>query len=354
MVEQSLVTKEKDISTVRDLFVKNKALISGAVSKYLDPDRLLKMALVSVQVNPRLAECHPATLLGAVIKCAQLGLEPDTAAQRAHLIPFKNTRKDRLEVQLIVGYRGLCHVVTRDPDGPVVRIEARVVHQRDKFDYSFGTTANIQHEPYRGPEKPGEPTHFYAIALFRDGSHQFDVMTKDEVDSIRRRSRTGAEGPWSTDYEEMGKKTVVRRLTKMLPVADEAHEAANLDERASLDLPQDLGVLSDPGEVGTPPGSIPEPIKEPLALPQPQESPIFQENKEKGEAFYLGPVTGWETRKTKSGNMEIVKTPSANFGVYAGAGCDVARDAHKYGTRIRATLQKSAKGNYFAVNIEKA
>jgi hypothetical protein len=80
---------------------------------------------------------------------------------------------------------------------------------------------------------------------------QFIVMTKTEVDGIRGRSKSGQRGPWVTDYEEMGKKTVIRKLCKYLPLSIELDTAVELDNRAAVDIPQDLSIIASDEEMGT-------------------------------------------------------------------------------------------------------
>ena len=55
-------------------------------------------------------------------------------------------------------------------------------------------------------------------------------MSKDEVDSIRKRSKSSGNGPWVTDYDEMAKKTVFRRLSKWLPQSPEMQKAFDIDD----------------------------------------------------------------------------------------------------------------------------
>jgi len=256
---RALSTSEK-FDSVRGLLTRYRPQLEMALPRHLKPDRLIRVALTSVQKNPALLECHPITLVGAVVQCAQLGLEPDDGTGKAYLVPFFNSKKNRSEVQFIVGYRGLIDLARRS--GQVSAVEARVVHKKDYFEYAFGLQPALDHRPSTDSE-PGEPIYFYAIARFRTGDTQFDVMTKSEVDTIRKRSKAGQAGPWVSDYEEMGKKTVVRRLAKLLPASAEFLRAVSLDERADIGIPQDLGTLIDPAETGTPVEQAVDPVDMP-------------------------------------------------------------------------------------------
>lgn len=231
-------TEPKPIDTIRALLIKSKDQIAMALPKHMNADRMMRIAVTACQKTPKLLDCRPVSLLGAIIQCAQLGLEPNDGTGRAWLIPFGN------EVTFIPGYRGLVDLARRS--GEIKRFDVRAVHAGDVFQYSYGLKPLLNHIPK--PAERGDLTHVYAVAEFKDGGLQFDVMTKEEVDKIRKRSKASSSGPWVTDYEEMAKKTVVRRICKMLPVSAETIQAVHLDERAELGLPQNLALLADPTE----------------------------------------------------------------------------------------------------------
>lgn len=65
---------------------------------------------------------------------------------------------------------------------------------------------------------PGELTHVYMVAHFKDGGHYFLVLNRQEIEQARARSKSGNFGPWKTDYEAMAKKTAIRRAAPYLPL----------------------------------------------------------------------------------------------------------------------------------------
>src|SRR5690606_35183329 len=119
----------------------------------------------------------------------------------------------KVECTFIPGYRGFLDLARRS--GQIVSLVARAVHENDFFEYEFGLTENITHKPCMTDR--GALIAVYAIAILKDGGHQFEVMSKSEVDEIRKQSKSQNNGPWVTHYEEMAKKTVLRRLFKWLP-----------------------------------------------------------------------------------------------------------------------------------------
>lgn len=228
---QIVPTKDK-IGTIRTLLEKSKVQIAVALPKHLSADRMLRVAMTSIQRTPALLACSQASLIGAIIQAAQLGLEPDGVLGHAYLVPYKDV------CQLIVGYKGLIDLARRS--GQLSTIYARVVYSKDQFEYSFGLQEKLEHIPTRDTDDPGEMLYAYAVIKMKDGGIQFDVMSKREIEAIRTRSPAGNKGPWISDTAEMWKKTVLRRVCKMAPLSVEVARAVALDERADLGLPQQL------------------------------------------------------------------------------------------------------------------
>lgn len=218
------------------LLTKMKPQIKTALPRHLDADRMLRIAVTSIRRTPKLLSCSQQSLLGAVMQAAQLGLECDGVLGHAYLVPFKD------EVQLIVGYKGLVDLARRS--GQLSTIFARVVHAKDQFEYAYGLTERLEHIPSSDAD-PGDVVAVYAVARLKDGGTQFEVMTRAEVEKIRERSRAKDDGPWITDYEEMAKKTSLRRLCKLLPASVELARAVALDERADIGLSQQLEDVID-------------------------------------------------------------------------------------------------------------
>ena len=221
----------RPIDNIRNLLEAAKPKLAEVTPKHLTPDRLMRVAIATMSRTPKLLECSPASLLNSVMQAAQLGLEPGSALGECYLVPYKTT------CQLIVGYRGLISLARRS--GQIASIEAHVVHAKDKFNCRYGIDAKLDHEP-DWSDDPGPMVAVYAVAKLVDGSVQTEVMTKAQVDAIRKRSMSANNGPWVTDYNEMARKTVVRRICKYLPLSIEMAEALALedgDEVNVVDLP---------------------------------------------------------------------------------------------------------------------
>lgn len=222
---------------------KIKAQMALALPKHMTADRLARIALTEVRKNPALAGCDQTSFLGAIMQCAQLGLEPGGALGHAYLLPFENRKKGITEVQFIVGYRGMIDLARRS--GQILSIEARAVYQADKFHVALGLNPDLQHEPDWEAADRGPLRFVYAVAKLKDGGTQFEVMSRAEIERVRSKSKAGQYGPWVDHFEEMAKKTAIRRLFKYLPVSIELATAVGLDEQAEIGIPQDNPLTFD-------------------------------------------------------------------------------------------------------------
>jgi len=234
------VDTTKKPTTIAGFLDAYKGEIARALPKHMTADRMARIALTECRKVPALMKCEPASLFGAVIQCAQLGLEPGGALGHAYLIPFENRKKGITEVQFIVGYRGMIDLARRS--GQIVSLEAHPVFAGDSFECEFGLDSKLKHSPdWENPSRadPKAMTFVYAVAKLKDGGTQFEVMSRAEVEAIRSRSRAASAGPWVSDYVAMALKTVIRRLFKYLPVSIELQTAGAMDEQAENDISQD-------------------------------------------------------------------------------------------------------------------
>lgn len=212
---------------IKQILQSNWDKIQPLMSKHMTAERMFQLSVSAINHTPELLEASPETLVACVMKCAALGLEPSAVdgLGRAYILPFRN--KGKVEATFVLGYRGMIQLARNS--GKLASIEARAVHEGDVFEFEYGLDEKLRHIPKHGSGRP--LTHVYCVAKFKDGGHYVDVMTKDEVDAIRARSKTSKFGPWVTDYEAMARKTVIRRAFPYLPVSVEAQEAVAADEQ---------------------------------------------------------------------------------------------------------------------------
>ena len=222
-----------------------KGEIARALPRHINPDRMARIALTAFRMTPKLAECNPRSVFAAVIQSSQLGLEVGLMGE-AHLVPFGS------ECQLIPGYTGLMKLARQS--GQVVDIYAHEVRAKDEFKLTLGLTRNLEHNPLMAnggfpaaEEERGDVIGFYAVAVFKDTSRTFVAMSRKEVERIRDNSRGDQAAKrykkaslWDSDFVSMGLKTVIRRLTKLLPKSPELATALAMDAAAEKGQGQNL------------------------------------------------------------------------------------------------------------------
>ena len=240
-MSKAMVASKERLSTLRDVLEAKKSTIAALLPQHLHIERLIKVALVAASRNPLLLECDQLSILKSVMTCAQLGLEPDSPLGEAHLVPFRNNRANRMEATFIAGYRGLLKLIRRS--GELASIGVHVVYEGDEFECEFGLEPKLRHVPKWDRTPKAEIKCVYAIAHLKGGGVQADVMTLAEVEAVRKRSRSGSNGPWVSDFSEMARKTVLKRLAKYLPLSIEADRAIATDTAVDVGEPTEIDLV---------------------------------------------------------------------------------------------------------------
>lgn len=248
------------IATLQSFFEARKASLAQVLPKHMTADRVIKIVLAAASRTPRILECTPESVYLACHSASQLGLEPCGPLGHAYLVPYRNGKTGRMECQYQPGYRGLVELARRS--GTITSIAARLVHEEDRLEYYEDEKGlHFNFKPATGER--GKIIAAFAYAIFKDGGCQFEHMTVEELDAIRARSKSKDEGPWVSDTGEMYRKTVLKRLCKLLPANVELAEAVEQD-----DLAVGAPTITLPATV-VQPKTRTEQLKEKLALAEP-------------------------------------------------------------------------------------
>lgn len=204
--------------------------IARALPSLVSADHYVRTVITAVRQNPKLAECDPTSLWGAVFLSAQLGLEPGPLGY-VYFIPRKG------QVQWLLGYKGMIALARRT--GILQTIYSRPVFEADDFEYAYGIEDTVLHRPKAVEPDPDKLTHVYAVAKYfapdghSDGGYNLEVLTRPMLDARRARSaseQAGRNSPWKTDPIPMYRKTGIRALEPVLPMTAEAADAVARDE----------------------------------------------------------------------------------------------------------------------------
>lgn len=211
---------EEQPTTLRGWVQAMMPQISRALPSVITPERFTRIVLTALSSTPQLAQCTRDSFLGGMMLAAQLGLEPNTPLGQAYLIPYRNNKKGVMECQFQVGYKGLIDLAYRS--GEVASVQAHCVYANDEFKYELGLEPVLKHKPAVGNR--GDMIAVYAVFKLKNGGYGFEVMSKEDAEEhMRKYSRAASKGnsPWQTNFDEMAKKTVLKRVLKLAPLRSE-------------------------------------------------------------------------------------------------------------------------------------
>lgn len=226
--------------SVQELINKSVKELGRALPDHMNPERLARIALTCIRLNPQLGQCTPESFMGALFTAAQVGIEP--VAGRAYILPFRNNRKKSdgswhsvMEAQFILGYKGMGELFYRHEKA--VDLAWGIVHEHDEFYYELGTNASLKHKP--SMKDRGEPIAYWVMATLKSGGKPFSVMSREDcrLHGLRHSKsvdkKTGnflPSSPWATSFDAMALKTVLVQLAKLLPLSVELQRAISADE----------------------------------------------------------------------------------------------------------------------------
>lgn len=283
------ISKEKmQTIPIETLIRKSVSELGNAVPKCMSAERLVRIALTTLRLTPKLAECSSESFLGALFQSAQLGLEPNVEGQ-AYLIPYKNKKKidgqwvEKMECQFQIGYKGYIELFYRH--GAANSIDMHTVYENDIFEFCYGTNPFLKHCPVF--KDRGKPIAYYAIATLKNGSSVFKVMNHEEcMEHGKTHSKCyitkaydeekhkyidvephfDKNSPWAKDPKAMCKKTVLIQLAKILPKSVELQKALAMDGTTKTKVLSDMFDVKDETNweneesvnVGLPPAKVGE------------------------------------------------------------------------------------------------
>lgn len=213
--------------------------LAAALPSHIPVERFKRTFITAINQNPDLARLDRRSLFTSLVKCAQDGLLPD--GREAALVKFGNT------AQYLPMVAGIIKRMRNSAE--LASISAHVVYERDQFEYVLGDDERIMHKPAVGER--GKPVGAYAIAKLKSGETQREFMSVDQIEAVRRVSRAAQNGPWVAWWDQMARKSVIKRLAKFLPMSADDRDFLRRDDEIETtggERPQTrlAAVLADP------------------------------------------------------------------------------------------------------------
>lgn len=251
-LDQSLEQqKKKPAESIEDMINRSAKALGMALPEHMRPERMVRIALTTLRINPKLYKCEPRSFLAALFQSAQLGLEPNTPNGESWIIPY-NTRINGvpvLQAQFQVGAYGFLKLFWNHQNSVSIQLES--VHQNDFFEYDLGE-CTVKHRLPSFDGERGDVVGYYAYAKLTNGGRVLKVMSKKEVLEhakrfskcyIKKDNKFMDDTPWASHFDSMAKKTVLIQLMKVLPKSAELQRAINMDETIKNEVSNDMTTI---------------------------------------------------------------------------------------------------------------
>lgn len=236
-VEQSRAHR---MASFKDMLERMAPEIARALPAHLTAERMARITLTQARQTPKLLGCTAESLAGAVLTCAQLGMEPGPTGE-AFFIPRRNGDTGEWEASFELGYKGMAKLFWQHPLAKY--LNTATVRVKDEFDYDLGTTPYLKHKPNKGER--GDPEgHWYAVYLLVNGGFGFAVLDKPEVERRRSASKQPNGFGWSRNYNQMAEKSALRDAFDTMPKSPEMARALAWDGEVRTNL--DLDAIDEP------------------------------------------------------------------------------------------------------------
>jgi len=244
-LNESIETPKK-LMSIEELIQQSAKQLGMALPSHMRPERIVRIALTTLRMNPKLYECNPKSILAALFQSAQLGLEPNLNGE-AWIIPYKT--KSGMMAQFQIGAYGLVKLFWNHMNSISLQVES--VHEKDFFEYDLGS-ANLKHIPPPFGKERGAIIGYYAYAVLSNGGRSIKVMSKEEVLTHAERfskcwnkneNNFMSGTPWQSHFDAMAHKTVLVKLMKLLPKSVELQKAISMDETIKTDVDADMSTV---------------------------------------------------------------------------------------------------------------
>lgn len=227
MATQAAEQTANPVAVIRQNLTAMEPEFKAALPSHISVEKFSRVAMTAIQNTPALVNADRRSLFGAFVRLAQDGLLPD--GREAAIVMFGN------KAQAMPMIAGILKKIRQS--GEVAKISAQVVYSNDKFVVKYGFDEDVEHIPPALNEPRGEPIGAYATAVLKDGSQLLEVMSLEQIEQVRKVSRASGNGPWVSWFGEMARKTVMRRLSKRLPMStDLEDEIFSRDETMRTNL----------------------------------------------------------------------------------------------------------------------
>ena len=239
-----IITVGEKIKTQLRPFLENAEVqhrIGQALAKKMDPTYFASAIESVARRNPDVLECHELSVLGSIVSCAQIGLDPQPALRHVAFIPRRNRHLGgKKELCMQIMYPGYIELARRS--GVVEKVDCGTHYPDDIFEHEEGTNEYLKHirkNPKRNAENYIGAWSVLWIASVVPGNNPLKkicYLTRDQIEHAASRSKS--DNVWKTDPDSMREKTAIRKNLMRVSFSGEAgrsmSRAIDLEERQIL------------------------------------------------------------------------------------------------------------------------
>lgn len=172
-------------------------------------------ALTGNEFLEKTARNNSVSLQNAIINVASIGISLNPANKHAYLVPRDG------KVCLDISYMGLLHLAMES--GSILWGQCKLVFSNDTY-MSNGLDKAPAHNYNPFSTERGEVVGAYCTVKTLSGDFLTDEMSKADIVLIQNISKA-KNGPWKNHWNEMARKTVVKRAAKYWPTASRLNNA---------------------------------------------------------------------------------------------------------------------------------
>jgi len=234
MANQAVTQKQTEsLARINEEIKSNMQVLTRLLPPDMEIEQFRAATWLEVRNQYQLDQCFPDTVVECVVLAATYALLP---GRDCHFLPFRdNKRRKGMVATFVPNYFGIIRALDRT--GKVAKAFAHPVHLNDDFEVDYFSD-RPKHIPAKAKGlKPGPIQCFYGAILLKNGTCHFEVMSLDDIEAIKKRAPAHDGGPWVTDFEQMARKTCIKRVAKYVQLTHEMRELiSDDDERLLTDI----------------------------------------------------------------------------------------------------------------------
>ena len=194
--------------------------------------KFLSAVAYCASTTPKLLECTQESIISSFMKCAEYNLFPSTVSGEVYILPYYNNTSKKMEAQFQLGYKWIVALLGRSG----FKVYTDIDKENDFCEITSGMDQSIVHKYPRSAR--GKAIGVYAIVVDSEGTKTMKYMSAEEVLVFKKfsKSKDSTFSPWnqSNDPElNMWRKTVIKQISKNLPLTEEAYKAIAVDNEES-------------------------------------------------------------------------------------------------------------------------